>query len=89
MYIIKFETDRQHRLDAQDKCSGLVHWEDLEGPGGRGRWEGGSGWGTHVHPWLIHVKVWQKPLQCCEVISLQLIKINGKRKENRQRLERK
>ena len=21
---------------------------------------GGSGWGTHVHPWLIHVNVWQK-----------------------------
>ena len=21
--------------------------------------------GTHVHPWLIHVNVWQKPLQCC------------------------
>ena len=28
-----------------------------------GRWEGGSGWGTHVNPWLIHVNVWQKPLQ--------------------------
>ena len=24
-----------------------------------GRWEGGSGWGTHVHPWQIHVNVWQ------------------------------
>jgi len=23
--------------------------------------EGCSGWGTHVHPWLIHVNVWQKP----------------------------
>ena len=23
-----------------------------------GRWEGGSGWGTHVHPWRIHVNVW-------------------------------
>ena len=29
----------------------------------RGRWEGGSGWGTHVNPWLIHFNVWQKPLQ--------------------------
>ena len=42
------------------------------------RWEGGSGWGTHVNPWLIHVNVWQKPLQYCKVISLQLIKINEK-----------
>ena len=41
-------------------------------------WEGGSGWGTHVNPWLIHVNVWQKPLQYCKVISLQLIKINEK-----------
>ena len=24
-----------------------------------GRREGGSGLGTHVHPWLIHVNVWQ------------------------------
>ena len=46
----------------------------------RGRWEGGSGWGIHVNPWLIHVNVWQKPLQYCKVISLQLIKINGKEK---------
>ena len=38
----------------------------------KGRWEGGSGWGTHVRPWLIHVNVWQKPLQYCKVISLQL-----------------
>ena len=22
-----------------------------------GRWEGGSGWGTHVNPWLIHANV--------------------------------
>ena len=20
---------------------------------------GGSGWGTHVHPWQIHVDIWQ------------------------------
>ena len=40
----------------------------------RGRWEGGSGWGTHVNPWLIHVNVWQNPLQYCIVIGLLLIK---------------
>ena len=37
------------------------------------RWEGVSGWGTHVHPWLIPVNVWQKPPQYYKVISLQLI----------------
>ena len=49
------------------------------GMGWRGRREGRSGWGTHVNPWLIHVNVWQKPLHYCKVISLQLIKINGKK----------
>ena len=50
------------------------------GIGWRGRWEGGSGWGIHVNTWLIHDNVWQKPLQYCKVISLQLIKINEKKK---------
>ena len=50
------------------------------GMGWGGRQEdGGSGWGTHVNPWLIHVNVWQKPLQYCKIISLQLIKINEKK----------
>ena len=47
---------------------GLVRWDDPEG------WdaEWGSGWGTHIHPWLIHVNVWQKSPQYCKAISLQL-----------------
>ena len=27
------------------------------GMGWTGRQEGGSGWGTHINPWLIHVNV--------------------------------
>ena len=42
---------------------------------------GGFRMGTHVNPWLIHVNVWQKPLQYYTVISLQLIKITGGRGE--------
>ena len=80
-YTIKGETDHQPWLDAWDKCSGLVHWEDPEGSGLGGRWEGGSGWVTHGNPWLVHINVWQKPLQYCKVISLQWIKINGKKRE--------
>ena len=53
------------------------------GIGWRGRWEEGSRWGIHVNPQLIHVSVWQKPLQYCKVISLQLIKINGKKNPKR------
>ena len=51
--------------------SGLVHWDALRDGMGR-EVGGGSGWGTHVNPWLIHVNVWQKPLQYYKVISLQL-----------------
>ena len=48
------------------------HWDNLEGwdgeRGGRGVQDGG-----HVYPWLIHVNnVWQKPLQYCKIIGLQL-----------------
>ena len=50
------------------------------GIGWRGRWEGGSGWGIHVIPWLILVNVWHKPLKNCKVISLQLIKMEKKPK---------
>ena len=59
------------------------------GMGWGGRREGGSGWGTHVTPWLTHVNVWQNPLQYCKVISLQLIKINGKKKIRMQHLKKK
>ena len=34
---------------------GLVHWDDPD----RGYGEGGSGLGTRVHLWWIHVDVWQ------------------------------
>ena len=51
--------------------SGLVHWDDPEGWDGEG---GGKGVqdGGHMYTWLIHVNAWQKPLQYCKVISLQL-----------------
>ena len=44
------------------KCSSFKVFRPgaLERPRGiewRGRWEGGSGWGIHVNPWLIHVNV--------------------------------
>ena len=55
------------------------------GMGWGGRWERGSGRGTHVNPWLIHVNVRQKPLQYCKVISLQLIKKNGKVKKEKEK----
>ena len=72
-----------HETSAQGWCTGKTQRD------GRGRkWEGGSGWGTHVNPWLSHVNVWQKTLQYCKVISLQLIKIIGKKEKKRTSLNK-
>ena len=57
-----------------------MHWEDPEGWDAEGGRRGDRD-GEHVNPWLIHVNVWQKPLQYCKVISLQLIKINEKKSD--------
>ena len=65
-----------HETSAQGWCTGKTQRDRVEREAG-----GRSGWGTHVNPRLIHVNVWQKPLQYCKVISLQLIKINGKKKK--------
>ena len=46
------------RQGAQGLCTGTTLRDGMTGDAG-----GGSGWGTRVHPWLIHVNVWQKPLQ--------------------------
>ena len=47
------------RLDAGCRMlgAGALGWP--RGMVRGGRWEGGSGWGTRVHPWQIHVDIWQ------------------------------
>ena len=67
-----------HETSAQGWCTGKTQRDGVGREVG-----GGSGWGTHVNPWLIHVNVQQKPLQYCKVISLQLIKI--KKNKNKKR----
>ena len=59
MYNIIYETNRQSRFDAWYRMlgAGALGWP--RGMVRGGRWEGGSGWGTLVHLWQIHVDVWQ------------------------------
>ena len=67
-----------HQTSAQGWWTGKTQRDGMEREVG-----GGIGMGTHVNSWLIHVNVWQKPLQYCKVISLQLKKINGKKKKRK------
>ena len=48
----------------------LVLWENPEGWGREGGGRGVQNGGTHVHPWLIHVNVCQKPPQNDKVASI-------------------
>ena len=41
---------------AQGWCSGTTQRDGMGRDVGEG---GGSGWGTRVYPWQIHVDVWQ------------------------------
>ena len=52
-------------------CSGLGHWDDPEGWNEEG---GGGGFkmGNTCTPMADSCQCMAKPLQCCEVISLQL-----------------
>ena len=49
-----------------------VLWDNPERWGGEGGGRGIQDGETHVHQWLIHVDVWQKPPQYCKAIVLQL-----------------
>ena len=57
--------NRQSRFNAgyRKLGAGALGWP--RGMVWGGRWERGSGWGTHVHPWQMHVNVWQ--IQYCKV----------------------
>ena len=47
----------------------LVLWDDPEAWGREGGRRGVQDGGTHVHPWLLHVNIWQNPPQYHKVIS--------------------
>ena len=43
-----------HETSAEGWCTGKTQRDGMEKEVG-----GGSGWGTHVNPWLIHINVWK------------------------------
>ena len=61
---------------------GLVHWEDPEGSGRQGGGRG-IGMGNTCKSMANSCQCMTRPTTICKVISLQLIKINEKKKQNK------
>ena len=59
MYNIIYEMSRQSRFDARYWMLGADALGRPRGMVWGGRKEEGSGWGTRVYLWWIHVDIWQ------------------------------
>ena len=59
MYNIMYETSCQSRFDARNWMLGAGALGRPRGMVRGGRREEGSGWGTCVYLWRIHVDIWQ------------------------------
>ena len=73
MYNIIYETSRQSRFDARYRMLGAG---SLGGPRGmvqEGRGEEGSGLGTRVYSWHIHVDVWQNQYNIVKLKNKKII----------------
>ena len=50
-----------------------------------GRWEEGSGWGTHVYLWRVHFGIWQNQYNIVKLKNK--IKLKKKKKAQHQRID--
>ena len=84
MYIIICEMNRQSRFDAWYMVlgAGAMGWP--RGMVWEGRWVGCSGWGTHVHPWQIHVNTCTPMADSCQCMAkpIQYCKVKKKKKKD-------
>ena len=72
MYNIIYETSHQSRFDAWYWMLGAGALGRPRGMVWGGRREEGSGWGTRVHFWRIHVDIWQN--------QYNIVKLKNKKK---------
>ena len=69
----KFPVYVRYRIqDTWGWCTGMTQRDDMGRVVG-----GGSGLGTHVHPWRIHVNVWQNQYS---IVKQNKVKIKIKKK---------
>ena len=79
MYTIMWETKCQSMFDTGDRMLGDGAWGWSRGMISGGRWEGDSGLGARIHPWWIHVNVWQN-----QYSTVKQNKVKIKLKTNKQ-----
>ena len=78
MYNIMYEMSHQSRFDARYWMLGAGTMGRPRGMVWGGRREEGSGWGTHVYLWRIHVDIWQNQYNIVKLknkIKLKKIKL--------------
>ena len=69
MYNIVYEISCQFRFDARYWMLGAGALGRPRGMFRGGRREEGSGWGTHVYLWRIHVDIWQNQYNIVKLIN--------------------
>ena len=82
MYNIIYEMTRQSRFDGRYRMlgAGVLGWP--RGMIWGGRKEEGSGWGTRVYLWWIHVDIWQNQYNIVKLKNkIKLKKIKSKRRQ--------
>ena len=77
MYNIIYETSRQSRFDARYWMLEAGALGQSRGMVRGGRREEGSGWGTRVYLWWIHVDIWQN--------QYNIVKLKNKIKEKKRK----
>ena len=80
MYNIIYEMSRQSRFDAQYWMLGAGALGRPRGMVQGGRREEGSGWGTCVYLWWIHVDIWQNQYN---IVKLKKIFLREKKRQKK------
>ena len=80
---IIYETSRQSRFDARYWMLGAGALGRPRGMVWGGRREEGSGWGTRVYLWRIHVDIWQNQYNIVKLKNKKINKIEKKNKHSK------
>ena len=73
MYNIIYEMSRQSRFEARYRKLGAGALGRPRGMVQGGKKEEGSGWGTHVYLWRIHVDIWQNQYNIVKLKKMKKI----------------